>query len=85
MKIIELVTFNRELLSKIKAAGIHFDDCMYIDLYNEYNTMRKNGEKVTYTVAVLSEKYHISERKVYYLIRRLNSDCKSFAAENTHK
>jgi hypothetical protein len=76
MKVIELVSFNRELLSKIKAAGVNFDDYMYIDLYNEYKTMRKNGEKVTYIVAVLSEKYHISERKVYYLIKRLNSDCK---------
>jgi hypothetical protein len=76
MKVIELISFNRELLSKIKAAGIHFDDYMYIDLYSEYKTMRKNGEKVTYIVAVLSEKYRISERKVYYLIKRLDSDCK---------
>jgi hypothetical protein len=75
MKVIELVSFNKELLSKIKDAGIRLDDYMYTDLYNEFNTMRNNGEKVTYIVAVLAEKYNISERKVYYLIRRLNSDC----------
>jgi hypothetical protein len=76
MKIIEIVSFNKELLSKIKDAGIHLDDYMYVELYNEYNAMRKNGEKIVYIVAVLAEKYNISERKVYYLIRRFNSDCK---------
>jgi hypothetical protein len=76
MKVIELVSFNRELLSKIKDAGIRLDDCMYTDLYNEFKTMRNNGEKVTYIVAVLAEKYDISERKIYYLIKHLNSDCK---------
>jgi hypothetical protein len=76
MKVIELVSFNKELLGKIRDAGIRLDDYTYIDLYDEYQAMRRNGEKISYIVAVLSEKYDISERKIYYLIKRLNSDCK---------
>lgn len=76
MKVIEIVSFNKELLGKIKAAGIHLDDYMYVELYNEYNAMRKNGEKIVYIVTVLSEKYNVSERKIYYLIKRFNGECK---------
>jgi hypothetical protein len=76
MKIIELVLFSKELLSKIKNAGVRLDDYAYIDMYNDFMRMQGSGEKTTYIVAVLAEKYNISERKIYYLIKRLNSDCK---------
>ena len=41
--------------------------------------MLDQGEKVSYAVAVLSEKYLVSERKVYALVKRFQSDCKTFA------
>ena len=55
--------------------GIRPDDVQYIELYNEYNKLQINGEKVSYIVAMLSLRYGISERKVYYLIRRFKTDC----------
>jgi len=79
MKIIEILNFNKELLNKMDDAGIRLDDYLYVDLYNEYQTMKKQGEKVTYIVAILSDKYGISERKVYGLVKRLNSHCKIHA------
>jgi hypothetical protein len=79
MKIYELINFNRELLKKLADAGVRLDDAQYIDAYADYLEMYKNGEKVSYIVAVLSEKYSISERKVYSLLKRFQSDCKSFA------
>jgi len=81
MKIIEILDFNKELLNKIHNAGIRLDDCRYVDLYNEYKTMQSNGEKITYIVAVLAEKYDVSERKVYAIIKRFNENCKPFAAQ----
>lgn len=54
--------------------GIRPDDVQYIELYNEYNKLHTNGEKVSYIVATLSLRYGISERKVY-LIRRFKTDC----------
>lgn len=76
MEIIEILKFNRELLNRMHDVGIRLDDYQYVDLYNEYQAMRKRGEKVTYIVAILSDKYDISERKVYDLVKRLNSHCK---------
>lgn len=52
---------------------------MHNNRLTDYETMRKRGEKVLYTVAVLADKYAISERKVYGLIKRFQSDCKPLA------
>lgn len=79
MKVFELINFNRELLEKLQDAGIRLDDVQYIDLYSDYMNMYRHGEKVSYIVAVLSEKYAVSERKVYGLLKRYQSDCKPFA------
>ena len=37
--------------------------------------MRKGGDKVTYIVSMLADKYNVSERKVYGLIKRFGKDC----------
>lgn len=79
MKVIELLNFNRELLKKLQAAGIRLEDARYIDLYMDYMRLLKHGEKVSYVVAVLSEKYSVSERKVYALVKRFQSDCNLLA------
>lgn len=79
MKIIEIVKINRELLRNLHIAGVRLDDTNYIDLYTEYRRMLSKREKVSYIVAVLAVKYAISERKVYALIKRFQTDCNLFA------
>lgn len=79
MKIIEVLKFNRELIKRLKIAGIRLEDEKFVDLYTDYTTLLNRGEKVSYIVARLSEKYAVSERKVYMLIKRFQSDCKSLA------
>lgn len=79
MKIIEIVKINRELLRNLHIAGVRLDDAKYINLYTEYRHMLENHEKVSYIVTVLAEKYAISERKVYGLIKRFQTDCNLFA------
>lgn len=75
MKVIEILNLNKELLKKFQMAGIRMDDVQYIDLFNEYRALVTQGEKVSYIVATLADKYTISERKVYDLIRRFKTDC----------
>lgn len=75
MKIIDVLKFNRELLNNLRTAGIRLEDAEYVDLYSDYTRMLAHGEKVSYIVAVLAERYGICERKVYSLIRRFQSDC----------
>ena len=79
MKIIEIVKINRELLRNLHIAGVRLDDTNYIDLYTEYRRMLSKREKVSYIVAALAVKYAISERKVYALIKRFQTDCNLFA------
>ena len=75
MKVIEILKLNRELLNICRDVGIRVEDVQYIDLYNDYNRLLATGEKVSYIVAVLAERYGVCERKVYALIKRLQSDC----------
>ena len=70
---------NIELLKTCHYMGIRPDDVQYIELYNDYNRLLDEGEKVSYIVAVLAERYNVCERKVYTLIKRLQSDCNPFA------
>lgn len=81
MKVIELLKYNKELLERLKNAGIRMEDCQYVELYSDFENMRKTDhQKVTYIVEKMAEKYNISVRKVYQLIRFFNSDCTTGAA-----
>ena len=82
MKLYELLDFNKELLKRLWFAGIKPEDYRYADLFADYERMCRNGEKKTYIVAMLAEKYSISERKVYSVINHLSQEldcCKSRA------
>lgn len=79
MKVIEILNLNKELLKIFRKVGIRLDDVQYIDLYNEYRELQNKGNKVSYIVAVLADRYGISERKVYSLIKRFQSDCNLLA------
>ena len=71
----EAINFNRETLGRLISAGFKTDDCKYLDLYAEYQDMRRGGGKTTWAVAMLSEKYAVSERKVYNIIKHFETDC----------
>ena len=79
MKVIEVLNLNKELLKKFQQVGIRLDDVQYVDLYDEYKNMLANGDKVSYIIATLADKYEVSERKVYDLIRRFKADCNLLA------
>lgn len=79
MTVYEILNFNRELLNRLVVIGFRPDDCKYIELYAEYDRMRRDGEKMTYIVSFLSVKYGVSERKVYSIIKRFKKDCTGLA------
>ncbi len=79
MKVIEILNLNKELLKNFRQAGIRIEDVEYIELYKEYQSLYNKGEKTTYIVSVLADKYDISERTVYDIIKRFKSDCNLIA------
>lgn len=79
MKIFEILNFYKETLIRIHECGIRLEDVQYVNLYNDYIDMLAHGDKVSYIVLLLSEKYAVSERKVYSLIKHFQTDCISHA------
>lgn len=79
MKVYELLALNRELLERMCAAGVRMDDVRYVGLYRDYLRMKGAGGKVSYIVAVLAERYGVSERKVYSILKRFGNDCTEIA------
>lgn len=77
MTIFEVLNFNRELLDRLRSMGISLNDTQYIDLFADFSKMVADGNKVSYAVAVLADRYSVSERKVYSLIKRYKSNCNS--------
>ncbi|MCE2616115.1 hypothetical protein [Phocaeicola oris] len=75
MTLFEILYFNRELIKRLQSVGFKPNDCRYIDLYNDYVRMYNQGDKVTYIVSSLSEKYKVSERKIYSIIKRFGTNC----------
>lgn len=79
IKKIDILKFNRELIKRLREAGIRLTDERYIDLYDDYTELRRHGEKVSYIVLLLAARYGVSERTVYSLIRRLGDECNLLA------
>lgn len=75
MTLYEVLAINKEMINRLQKYGVKPDDCRYIDLYRDYLQLRDDGEKVTYIVSLLSERYHVSERKVYSLVKRFGQHC----------
>ena len=79
MKVIEILNLNKELRKNFRQAGIRIEDVEYIELYKEYQSLYNKGEKTTYIASVLADKYDISERTVYDIIKRFKTDCNLLA------
>lgn len=75
MTLFEALKFNREPLETLIRMGMKPDDARYIDFYAEFEKLKNRGEKTTYVVLYLAEKYSVSERKVYDVIRRFKKGC----------
>lgn len=79
MTIYEVLKFIGEPLERLTNAGIKTGDYKYIALYEDYRKALKTGEKVGYIVAVLAERYGVSERTIYDVVKRFGQDCKPFS------
>jgi hypothetical protein len=50
-------------------------------MYETYKRIIREGGKKTHAVAVIVDLFHVSERQVYYIIRKFEQDCKDCAVE----
>jgi hypothetical protein len=77
MLVANLIEIGAKLLETLSAFDIRTEDYKYLPLYADYEKMLNDGEKTSYIVAVLSERYKISEASVYRILRRFGRSVKS--------
>lgn len=81
----ELLKVFQGPIKMLIRCNLRLDDCRYLELYEDYLAMVEAGDKVTYVVAKMAEKYNISQRKVYLLINRMGRDCTADAVNVPQK
>ena len=92
MTLFEILNFNRELLERLAGTGYKPDDYKYIDLYKEYEQMRRKGEK-SGIFAFMGRRNELCIRNINTLTRQndysnekvpLQSGPASFCGTETH-
>ena len=74
MKVVDLVKISKEAMKMMSNSGIKTEDWRHIEMYEEYEDMRKNGEKFRYIIAYLAEKYKMSESTIKRVVKRLSRE-----------
>lgn len=70
----EFLSVNRSILEVMANAAIHVSDIKYLDMYKEYDKMKKEGHKVTYIAYYLSEEYNVDKATFFRVIKKLNKE-----------
>ncbi len=71
MRRIDLINFNKELFQKLKEAGVRLEDYKYCEMYNDYMEMKRTEPCRKVIMLTLAERYGITDRQVYNVIRHL--------------
>ncbi len=71
MKRIDLVEFNKELLQKLKEAGVKLEDFKYCDLYRDYLKMSETMHSRKEVILSLAQKHGYTDRQVYNILKHL--------------
>lgn len=72
----EIIKAHSEFFTMLNENGIDPKEVQYLSLVDEYRSMKAKRHKTCYIVFFLSEKYHISERSVYKIVKRFSKRIK---------
>ena len=75
MKVVELLKLLSEGLKILSKHEVNRDDWRFVPMYEEFQTMRKNGVKYRECVKTLASDYHVSRATVERAIKRLEGEC----------
>ena len=59
------------MMRKLKEAGIRLDDYKYVDMWRDYIEMLKTAESRKEVMLSLADRYGITDRQVYNIIKHL--------------
>ena len=58
-------------MKRLSKSDIRINDYKYVEMLDDYSLMTDNGHKKEYIVAVLREKYNVSESTLRRVLKRL--------------
>lgn len=76
MRVHEALRLCLPLLQRLRDNGVRLEDIDYIPMYEEYLAMKDRGDKITYIMSFISDKYKVSERTLYRTFSSLNKELK---------
>lgn len=71
MLAIDLVRFCAEMLKRLSECDILLDDYKRVGMCDEYCKLIDDGHKKEYAIAIVTEKYGVSESTVRRAVKRL--------------
>lgn len=71
MTVYECLQVIRPALERLNNNGIDIKNIDNMVIYEEFITLQQKGEKKTYIMAFLGEKYSKSEKSIHRIIKRL--------------
>lgn len=71
MRAIDIVRFCGDIMKRLSECDILLDDYKRVDMCDEYCKLIKDGHKKEYAIAVVTEKYRVSESTVRRAVKRL--------------
>ena len=74
MKAYELLNINESLLKVMDSLSLAISDVKYVPVIKDYLRLMGEGNKKTYVVQVLSDKYDIAERTLYRVVDKMMGD-----------
>ncbi len=72
----EILKMNEQLFRLLNDNGIDTKDLQYLPMVEEFRKMKSKKHKVNYIVCFLSEKYEMSERGIYKIVKRFGERIK---------
>lgn len=73
MLVANFVKINSECMKLLSNFDVKMSDFKYVEMFSDYENMVKDGDKVSYIVAVLAERYSLSESSVYRILKRFKA------------
>lgn len=74
MTVYEFIKTHRGTIEQMDRILTSLEDCTSVDLYEDYMKMKTMRYKMAYIAQHLADKYGISERKVFRIVKRLSED-----------
>lgn len=72
----EIIKLNEQLFRLLNDNGIDTKDLNYLPMVEEFRKMKSKKHKVNYIAAYLSNKYGITERGIYKIVKRFGERVK---------